>query len=74
MLGAFQRGLRAGGADAHTALSRTQALLFGLVQRQAAMVATLRIFQLFGVLFLIAIPVVLLMKRPARSDGPVAVH
>jgi DHA2 family multidrug resistance protein len=71
---AFQRGLLAAGADAHTALSRTQALLFGAVQRQAAMVATLRIFQLFGVLFLVAIPVVLLMKRPAQSDGPVSVH
>ena len=74
MLGAVQRGLAAGGADAHTALTRMQAMLFGLVQRQAAMVATLRIFQLFGVLFLVAIPVVLMMKRPAHGDGPVPVH
>jgi DHA2 family multidrug resistance protein len=74
VLGAVQHGFTGGGADAHTALSRTQAVLFGLVQRQAAMVAALRIFQLFGVLFLVALPVVLMMKRPAPGDGPVSVH
>jgi DHA2 family multidrug resistance protein len=74
MVGAVQRGLAAGGADAHTAFIRTQAVLFGFVQRQATMIATLRIFQLFGVLFLIAIPVVVMMKRPAQTDGPISVH
>ncbi len=60
----------AAGADVTTATSRTYAALFGMVQRQAAMVSFVGIFQLLGVLFLVLIPLVLLMKRPKR--GPVA--
>jgi len=60
----------AAGADVTTATSRAYAALFGMVQRQAAMVAFVGIFQLLGILFLMLIPLVLLMRRPKR--GPVA--
>jgi MFS transporter, DHA2 family, multidrug resistance protein len=62
----------AAGADAATATSRAYAALGGLLQRHAAMVAFVWLFQLLGVLFLILLPLVLLMKRPrsgAASGG-----
>jgi MFS transporter, DHA2 family, multidrug resistance protein len=60
----------AAGADAVTATSRAYAALSGMVQRQAAMVAFVGIFQLLGILFIALVPLVLLMKRP--RGGPVA--
>jgi DHA2 family multidrug resistance protein len=38
--------------------------LYGMVQRQASMLAFIDIFRLLGILFIVAIPLVLLMKRP----------
>jgi len=70
MRGAFL----AAGADAVTATERAYAALFGLVQRQAAMVAFVGIFQLMGVIFIALIPLVLLMRRPKRGGGPVGAH
>jgi DHA2 family multidrug resistance protein len=62
----------AAGADVTTATSRAYAALFGMVQRQAAMVSFVGIFQLLGVLFLMLIPLVLLMRRPKRGPSPEA--
>jgi DHA2 family multidrug resistance protein len=63
----------AAGADIVTATNRAYALLFGMVQRQAAMVSFVGIFQLLGILFVALTPLVLLMKRP-QGAGPVAAH
>jgi DHA2 family multidrug resistance protein len=62
----------ASGADVTTATNRTYAALFGMVQRQAAMVSFVGIFQLLGILFLVLIPLVLLMRRPKRGPSPEA--
>jgi MFS transporter, DHA2 family, multidrug resistance protein len=70
MQGAFM----AAGADAATASERAYAALFGLVQRQAAMVSFVGIFQLMGVIFIALIPLVLLMQRPKSRGGPVGAH
>jgi DHA2 family multidrug resistance protein len=70
MRGAFM----AAGADAVTATERAYAAIFGLVQRQATMVAFVGIFQLMGVIFIALIPLVLLMKRPKAGGGPMAAH
>src|SRR4029077_15294399 len=61
----------AAGADAVTATSRAYAAIFGLVQRQATMVAFVGIFQLMGVIFIALIPLVLLMQRP-KGPAPAA--
>src|SRR5216117_1646721 len=53
----------AAGADAVTATNRAYAALFGIVQRQAAMVAFVGIFQLLAVMFIALVPLVLLMRR-----------
>ena len=68
MKGAFM----AAGADATTATTRAYAALFGLVQRQAAMMSFVGIFQLLGILFLALLPLVLLMQRPRRAGAPAA--
>jgi DHA2 family multidrug resistance protein len=67
-------GFLASGADATTATSRAYAALFGMVQRQASMVAFVSIFQLLGILFLALLPLILIMKRPTHQGGAVAAH
>src|SRR5205823_9424779 len=67
-------GFMAAGADAVTATNRAYAALFGMVQRQAAMVSFVGLFQLLGVMFLLLLPLVLLMKRPRGRAGAAAAH
>jgi MFS transporter, DHA2 family, multidrug resistance protein len=64
----------AAGNDPVTATARAQASLFGLVQRQATRVSFVGLFQLLGVLFVVLVPLILLMKRPAKGGAPVAAH
>jgi DHA2 family multidrug resistance protein len=64
----------ASGSDMTTATNRAYAAMFGLVQRQASMVSFVGLFQLLGVLFIVLVPLILLMKRPARGGAPVAAH
>jgi DHA2 family multidrug resistance protein len=64
----------AAGSDAVTATDRAYGALFGLVQRQASMVAFVGIFQLLGIVFIAMVPLVVLMRRPARRGGPVGAH
>jgi DHA2 family multidrug resistance protein len=62
-------GFLAAGADPVTATQRTYAALFGIVQRQASMVAFVGLFRLLGVIFLVLLPLLFLMKRPqARGE------
>jgi len=64
----------AAGADAVTATNRAYAAMFGMVQRQAAMVSFVGLFQLLGIVFLLLIPLVLLMKRPGHGGPAVGAH
>jgi DHA2 family multidrug resistance protein len=79
-LGAQQMFLRmraafiAAGSDITTATNRAYAAMFGMVQRQAAMVSFVGLFQLLGIIFLVMIPLVLLMKRPGSGAPPVGAH
>jgi DHA2 family multidrug resistance protein len=70
----MRAAMMAAGADMVTATNRAYAVLFGMVQRQATMVAFVGIFQLLGVMFLVLIPLVLLMRRPQRASAPVGAH
>jgi len=58
------------GADAAQALSMAQARLYGMIQAQAKMLAFLDDFRLMGTVFLCMAPLVLLMRRAPRHDGP----
>lgn len=69
----LRAGFMAAGSDAVTATSQAYAALAGMVQRQAAMVSFVTIFQILGFLFLALLPLILLMKRPGhRADVPAA--
>jgi MFS transporter, DHA2 family, multidrug resistance protein len=70
MMAQLQAGFMAAGADATVAAQRAYAAIYGLVQRQAAMVSFVYIFRLLGMLFIVLVPLVLVMKRPPRRAGP----
>ena len=55
-----------GGSDLATATQQAYAAVFGIVQRQAAMLSFLEAFRLLAVLFLAMLPLLLLMDKPAR--------
>jgi DHA2 family multidrug resistance protein len=74
LLAQMRAAFIASGADAATATSRAYAAVFGMVQRQAAMVSFVGIFQLLGFTFLGLIPLVLLMKRPKGRPVAGAAH
>jgi DHA2 family multidrug resistance protein len=74
MLAQMKSAFMAAGADAATATARSYAAMAGLLQRQAAMVAFVGIFQLLGLMFIVLIPLVLLMKRPRRAGAPAGAH
>jgi DHA2 family multidrug resistance protein len=74
MFAGLRDAMIAGGADAVTATSRTQAMMFGLVQRHASMVAFVGIFQLMGIAFIALVPLVLLMKRPKSARPAAGAH
>jgi MFS transporter, DHA2 family, multidrug resistance protein len=73
MLAQLKASFMAAGADTVTATERAHAAMFGMVQRQAAMVSFVGIFQLLGVLFIALVPLVLLMQRP-KGGGHVSAH
>jgi DHA2 family multidrug resistance protein len=62
------------GADGGTATSRAYAALAGIIQRQAAMVSFVGLFQLLGIIFLAVMPLVMLMKRPRRGAALTGGH
>jgi DHA2 family multidrug resistance protein len=74
MFASMRAAFMAAGNDAVTAADRAYAAMFGMVQRQAAMVSFVGLFQLLGILFLAVLPLVLLMKRPRGGGGPMAAH
>ncbi len=62
------------GSDPVKATREAYAAMYGIVQQQAALLAYLNEFKFFGVIFLIMLPLIFLMRRPARTDRPAAMH
>jgi DHA2 family multidrug resistance protein len=60
----------AAGADPVTAEQRAQTALFGLVQRQAAMLSFVQVFRFMGTLFIVMLPLIFLFKRPKMGRSP----
>jgi len=72
-LASMKSAFIARGADAVTAVERSYGAAFGLVQRQAAMMAFIDIFWLMGLVFIVLLPLILLMRRPGHhGPGPMA--
>jgi MFS transporter, DHA2 family, multidrug resistance protein len=70
MLHQLQAGFVAQGVDVATATHRAQAALWGMVQRQAAMLAFNDAFLVLAAIFLFLMPFTLAMRRP--QSGPPA--
>lgn len=60
------------GSDVATATARAYQALFGMVQRQAAMLSFLYAFRLLGLIFLLIAPLAMLMRRPVAGGHPPA--
>ncbi|MFB3918288.1 MAG: DHA2 family efflux MFS transporter permease subunit [Terriglobales bacterium] len=57
------------GMDAVTASRQAYAAVFGMVQREAAMLSFISAFRLLGILFLAVMPLILIMKKPKHHGG-----
>jgi DHA2 family multidrug resistance protein len=70
---ALLQGLRASllarGADLFTATEQARAMAFGIVSRQASMLAFVDVFRLLGTLFLALLPLLLLMRSPRHAPA-----
>ena len=67
MLAQLKAAFLARTGDAVAATNQAYLVLYGMVQRQAAMVSFVMIFRLLGILFFVMVPLVLLMRKP---QGP----
>jgi MFS transporter, DHA2 family, multidrug resistance protein len=62
------------GGDAVAAAQQARAMIFGLVQREAAMISYNTIFKSLGILFIALLPFILIMRRPSAKAPAVAAH
>jgi DHA2 family multidrug resistance protein len=62
--------MTATGSDAATAGRQALGAVFGFVERQASMLSFVDVYRMLAIIFLVIVPLVLLMKRPAA--GPKA--
>jgi DHA2 family multidrug resistance protein len=69
----LQQGAMSKGVDAVTSQKTALGILYGTVQKQAAMLAYNYIFWVIGIAFLAVIPFLLLLKKP-KVHGPVELH
>ena len=74
MMSSMQAQMIAAGSTATHATAQAHAMIYNMVQRQAAMMAFLDSFKMLGIVFFAVIPVLLLMKKPRVPAGGVPVH
>ena len=74
MLTALHRMFMSKGADTVHAAQRADAAVFHMVEHQANMLAYNTVFRLLAGLFMLLIPFIFLMHRPATKGSPPAMH
>ncbi len=67
-------GLQEKGSSACTAAEQAGAILYGELQRQAAMLAFIDVFWILGVVCLAMIPLMFLIKSPGQQGEPLPMH
>jgi DHA2 family multidrug resistance protein len=67
-------GLMAGGASHAQAVAQAQGMLYGMVQRHAAMLAFVDNFRFLGIGMAVLIPLMFLMKKITPQKGAVVTH
>jgi len=70
----LQGTMIAHGADSQLALRRAYGAIWGMVERQAAMVSFVDTFLAMALVFLLVLPLLLLMRKPRHHRGPGAMH
>jgi DHA2 family multidrug resistance protein len=73
MLQGLQQLFVSRGADPTDALHQAQGAIFGMVQRQAAMLSYNTTFEVLGAVFIVMIPFIFLLQRP-KGKGAVMAH
>jgi DHA2 family multidrug resistance protein len=68
MLERLQAAFMKAGADAVTALEKATAALWGILQKQAAVMAYLDAFHVLGLVVVIIAPLAILMRRPRQAN------
>jgi len=66
---AMKQAFMARGMDAATATQQANAATFGMVQRQAAMMAYIDTFFLLAVMFVACLPLIFIMKKAPKGGG-----
>jgi len=74
MLQGLESALVGRGSDPVTASRQSYAALFGLVERQAAILSFIDVFQVLALIFLLVVPLILIMKRPPRAATTPPTH
>jgi DHA2 family multidrug resistance protein len=62
------------GSDTHTAVSQSYGAIWGMVERQASMLAFVDTFLAMAVVFLLMLPLLFIMKRPKHPRAGAAIH
>lgn len=62
------------GSSVSQAALQARGMVYGLVQKQAVMLAFLDNFKILGIVFFAVIPILLLMKKPKVPAGGIPVH
>ena len=73
-IAATQSAMMARGVDPVVASHAGLATIFGVVQQQAAILSFLDVFQLLAIMFLLAAPLVFIMKKPPSRAGGMPAH
>jgi DHA2 family multidrug resistance protein len=74
MLDSLRGAMLGQGYEPALAMRRAYGAMFGMVQRQATMLSFNDTFRFMGVVFLLILPLLLLMRRPAHKGGATATH
>ena len=70
MMNRIRSAMMASGSDPLTATQKAQAMLFGMVQRQATMLSFLDLMKIFAGLFILMLPLVWLVRPPRTGKTP----
>ena len=66
----MRNAFMARGMDMATATKQAYAAMFGIVERQSAMMSYLDAFFLLSILFIFMLPLIFIMKRPTKQGKP----
>ena len=74
LISSMRGAMMAQGSDPSMATRKAYASVFGMVQRQAAMMSFNDVFWLLTIIFASMFPLIFLMGKPKHGKGPIAMH